>query len=178
MSSELDIKSAIDKLWKCDSNIIDLSSNLISLMHSNDICLLIAWDIASILNLNYIPNIAVDSFEYIYLTNDKGDLALKVKLVDKAVVSDKDNVIVCYDDKALCAVYIDGRINSQPKQHKLSHLLVALMIINYHIDSAMLLPPEMRSKRLQSYAHSTELTLEEFKSLINASSLVIKSLGH
>lgn len=144
---------------------LPVASSLLSQLKEEDIYALIGWDVFSMV---YISGSTLDlsQLPFVKVIDKLGEVLLHAK-IGKIARGDPYAHLITYTDTDYC-VFVSKSIHPvipEGSVHTIASLLMAMYLINDHVDDVLLLPYELRQSMLSEFARNSTLSKDTFINL-------------
>lgn len=163
--SRTNIQRLLDELWDRPIKRKRLSEQFVAELSTFDLLILAGWDTAaaSALSLGTLTLLPPQGIEIL----DSQGQAWVIARIEKVGSVPAQKELIAYADANLVVVASEDSPNTPKFQvsHDVSSLLIALQLIRDHLDSALIMPKDMREERIRRFAASARLPEPHFRRL-------------
>ncbi len=165
MLKKTNLSLLLDELWRRPKERANLITNLVTSLTDADWLILAGWDTAA----TFGPpggRLSLIQPQLIQITDNWGKLFLVVSLV-KADEITNPQYLITYSDGNIHVVIDKSSPNIPTSQfvHDPKSLLNAMQLIRDHLDSALLMPPDLRNAQITRFAVLSSLDDDSFRRL-------------
>jgi hypothetical protein len=163
------LSSLLGELWRQPQEKTQLVQQMIANLDDADWLILVGWDVAATFGPSS-GHVSLVRPQNIQITDMWGKLLLEAMLTDLDKDDNNRLQLIQYTASSKVVTLNESspnipNLSAGSLSHDPKNLLIAMQLIRYHLDSALLKPPDLRNAQIGLLAASADLDEDRFRRL-------------